>query len=157
MENFRLALPIIDLSIKRHVNFNFIWKILKWLSCKQNCEFCFRFLCIKRYYSEQFKSETKFKDFLLLLEKCVTTGNWSSWSWKIAKFKNSNILTVFLNNTRKYLESEKLLLILSDIKVYFSRISSILSKTFLKKAITIFNVQLPSSFRGSVRQIKRQA
>ena len=69
--------------------------------------------------------------------------------------KNAKILTAFLKNRSKYLESIKLLLNLSDIKVYFFRIASILSKTFLKKVITILSIQPLPSFRGCIRKISK--
>ena len=48
-------------------------------------------------------------------------------------------LTVLLKKGSEYPKNEKLLLNLSNIKVYFFRIESILSKTFLKK---LFNYRL---------------
>ena len=35
LENFKLALPIKDLPITKHVNFTFVSKRPKWLSCKE--------------------------------------------------------------------------------------------------------------------------
>ena len=52
------------------------------------------------------------------------------------------------------IENEKLLLNLSDIKVFF-RTEGILRKTFLKKTIGIFSVHLPF-LGGCIRQITRQ-
>ena len=52
------------------------------------------------------------------------------------------------------IENEKLLLNLSDIKVFF-RTEGILRKTFLKKTISIVSVHLPF-LGGCIRQITRQ-
>ena len=52
------------------------------------------------------------------------------------------------------IENEKLLLNLSDIKVFF-RTEGILRKTFPKKTISIVSVHLPF-LGGCIRQITRQ-
>ena len=54
------------------------------------------------------------------------------------------------------IENEKLLLNLSDIKVFF-RIEGILSKTFVKRTISIVGIRLLFHFLGGcIRQITRQ-
>ena len=53
---------------------------------------------------------------------------------------NAKSSTAFLKRG-EYLENEKLLLNLSDIKVFF-RIEKILSKTFLEKTIIILRIHL---------------
>ena len=52
------------------------------------------------------------------------------------EIQNAATSTAFLKKG-EYLQNEEFLLNLPDIKVYFFRTESILSKTFLKKAISI--------------------
>ena len=78
----------------------------------------------------------------------VNTQNWSSRRFKISKTSED-----FLKRDES-IENEKLLLNLSDIKVFF-RIERILSKTILGKTISIVSILL-HFWGGCIRQITRQ-
>ena len=60
---------------------------------------------------------------------------------KPKQMRNDKTSTSFLKRG-KYLENERFLLHLSDIKVYFFQIESIPSKIFLKKTISVTTICL---------------
>ena len=55
--------------------------------------------------------------------------------------QNAGTSSAFLKRG-EYIKNEKLLLNLSGIEVFFFRTERIFSKTFLKKSITVFSINL---------------
>ena len=85
----------------------------------------------------------------------VSEGTCQYIELESAEIQNTKTSEAFLKRGES-IENEKLLLNLSDIKVFF-RIEGILSKTFVKRTISIVGIRLLFHFLGGcIRQITRQ-
>ena len=88
-----------------------------------------------KYYSGKFAPETKLENYYCSLKNMLLHGIGARGD------TNAKTSTAF-SKKGEYIENEKHLLNLFDIKVFFFRVESILSKAFLKKTISIFSIHL---------------
>ena len=86
-----------------------------------------------KYYSDKFATETKLENCILLLEKYVTTKNWSPRRYRMPKPQE------FFEKRWIYQKEKAFVKSIND---FFFRIGRILSKTFLKKTISILSIHL---------------
>ena len=119
---------------------------MKQFSCEENCEVYFTIICVK-YYSDNFAPKTKLQNRLLLLE-------WTCHYIELepAEIKNAKTLIAFWKEVN--VSKTNIFCWITLTSKFMFRIEELLSKTFLKKTISIVSIHL-HYLGGCIRQIIR--